>query len=95
MPTIYSKRRGTSAAPSGAISVDRSTPFGNPFIMRQEGDRDAVCDAYEQYARDRLTREPGWLVPLRGVDLVCWCQSPADVRKKRCHAETLMRLANV
>jgi len=95
MPTIYSKKRGAPLVPPGAISVDRSTPWGNPFVMRQERDRDAVCDAFEQSARDRLTREPGWLAPLRGADLVCWCQSPADVRKKRCHAETLLRLANM
>ena len=62
--------------------------------MHRERDRDAVCDAFEEYARDRLTREPGWLGPLRGVDLVCWCQSPADLHKKCCHAETLLRLAN-
>ncbi len=56
MPTIYSKRRGTPPAPFGAISVDRSTPFGKRFIMHQERDRDAVCDAFEGYAGERLTR---------------------------------------
>jgi|GEM_PF-901782 len=31
------------------IKVDRSSVLGNPFKMRHEGERDAVCDGYEHY----------------------------------------------
>ncbi len=72
----------------GAMVVDRGTNWGNPFIMRDESDRDRVCDLYEQYAKWRLTVEPMWLTPLIGKHLACWCAP------KRCHAETLIRLAN-
>ena len=71
-----------------AVRVDRGTDWGNPFIMEREADRDKVCDLYEQYAAWRLTVEPDWLEPLRGRDLACWCAP------KRCHADTLIRLAN-
>lgn len=75
---------------NGAIRVDRGTDWGNPFIIRghSEAERHRVCDLYELYAEWRLTVEPGWLDPLRGHDLACWCAP------KRCHADTLLRLAN-
>jgi hypothetical protein len=70
--------------------VDRGTDWGNPFIMadKSERQRQIVCDLFEQYALWRLTVQPAWLEPLRGKHLECWC-APA-----RCHAETLLRLAN-
>lgn len=68
--------------------VDRGTDWGNPFIMAQESERDYVCDMFEQYAIWRLSVEPNWLAPLRAHNLVCHCAP------KRCHAETLRRLAN-
>lgn len=68
--------------------VDRGSAWGNPFIMHGESQRDEVCDKFEQYAIWRLSIEPDWLAPLRDKDLACWCAP------KRCHAETLIRLAN-
>lgn len=70
------------------VCVDRGSVWGNPFIMHSEFQRDEVCNAFEDYAAWRLSYEPNWLKPLRGKHLACWC-SP-----KRCHAETLRRLAN-
>ena len=83
---IYNLRNGKP--PSDAVLVDRRTPWGNPFPMDDETERDFVCDEFEDYAKKRLTNEPDWLSPLRGKNLVCWCAP------KRCHAETLRRLAN-
>jgi len=74
---------------SGAgIYVGRGSNWGNPFILHSHKERNYVCDMYEQYAKWRLKAEPNWLIPLEGQSLVCHC-SP-----ERCHAETLMRLAN-
>ena len=71
------------------IKVDRGTDWGNPFVMQHEQDRDRVCDLFILYANWRLTVEPMWLVPLRGHNLACWCAP------KRCHADTLLCLANL
>lgn len=71
------------------VRVDRGSSWGNPFIMASESERDDVCDKFEQYAYWRLTIEPDWLKPLKGKNLMCWCTP------RRCHAETLRRLANV
>jgi hypothetical protein len=83
---IYNARNKN--APPEAMFVDRRTQWGNPYEMFSEADRDKVCNQFEAYATDRLQREPDWLEPLRGKDLICWCAP------KRCHASTLARLAN-
>ncbi len=70
------------------IRVDRGTPWGNPFVMGRDGTRDEVCDKFEAFATKRHAEDPTWLKPLRGKSLACWCAP------KRCHAETLMSLAN-
>jgi Domain of unknown function (DUF4326) len=72
------------------MRVDRGTDWGNPFIMMDltEQERQRVCDLFERYAVWRLTTDPKWLDPLRRKNLACWC-APG-----RCHAETLLRLAN-
>lgn len=72
-----------------AVSVDRGTDWGNPFVMHSEAERHYVCDMFDKYAKWRLTVEPHWLNPLKGRWLACWCTP------RRCHAETLWRLANV
>ena len=94
-PPIYSLRKAAQAIdpiPANAIRVDRTSPWGNPYPMRRESDRDAVCDRFERFARELLRQNPRWLEPLRGRPLVCWCRSPHNPRPKRCHAETLLRL---
>jgi hypothetical protein len=72
------------------VRVDRGTDWGNPFVMHKntEQERHRVCDLFELYAKWRLTVDPKWLLPLQGKDLACWCAP------RRCHAETLLRLAN-
>lgn len=88
-PRVLNKR-GFVPCHEPAISVDRGTDWGNPFILRDKSDaeRNRVCDLFEQYAQWRLSIEPAWLQPLKGLHLLCWCAP------KRCHAETLVRLAN-
>lgn len=83
---VFNKKR--ELYPPDAVYVGRPSPWGNPFVMMTENDRNQVCDKFEAYARERLRREPDWLEPLKGKDLVCYC-SP-----KRCHADTLLILAN-
>ncbi len=86
MPKVLNKK--THGVPPSAVYVGRPSPFGNPFPMRQEADRDAVCNLFDAWLEknpaliERAKRE------LRGKDLVCWC-APL-----RCHAETLLRIAN-
>ena len=69
--------------PFDAVYVGRGTPWGNPFIMKRESERDFVCDLFEIDILPKLD-----VSALRGKDLVCWCAP------KRCHADSLLRKAN-
>jgi ParB-like chromosome segregation protein Spo0J len=63
--------------------IDRGTPWGNPFIVDADGDRDEVCDSYAWY----VERKPSFEAnsdKLRGRVLACWCYPD------RCHGETLI-----
>jgi hypothetical protein len=73
-----------------AVRIDRSTRYGNPFVLDEDGDRDEVCDAYERHymphkpsITDRI--EAG---ELSGKVLVCHCYP------RRCHGECLAAEAN-
>jgi hypothetical protein len=86
---IQRQRRRGWRLPATAVSVTRPGRWGNPFRIGKDGDRVQVVQRFETYARDRLAKEPGWLDPLRGKDLACWCP-PGEA----CHADILLRLAN-
>jgi len=73
-----------------AVRIDRGTRYGNPFVLGEDGDRDEVCDAYEQHyipykpsiARKIDTGE------LSGKVLVCHCYP------ERCHGDLLCNEIN-
>ena len=67
------------------VRIDRNTPWGNPFEMPGDGDRDEVCDSYAIYfARKFSLHDP--LEGLRGKVLGCWCYP------SRCHGDQLIAL---
>lgn len=73
-----------------AVRIDRSTRYGNPFVLGEDGDRDDVCDAYERHylphkpsINERI--EAG---DLTGKVLVCHCYP------QRCHGDCLAAEAN-
>jgi hypothetical protein len=73
-----------------AIRIDRGTKYGNPFVMGEDGDRDEVCDAFEQHY---LPNKPSILRriedgSLSGAVLVCHCYP------ERCHGNCLADAAN-
>lgn len=86
MPKVYNKHHGD--APADAVNVMRPHPLGNPFKIGRDGARDEVCDKYEAWLAECLDVGAFTLEPLRGRDLVCCC-APL-----RCHADTILRLAN-
>lgn len=74
------------------VRVDRNTPLGNPFFMKDEDDRDRVCDKYDNwfddaaesvYCQRELDRLIDILHHYGKINLFCWCAP------KRCHAETI------
>lgn len=74
--------------------VGRPSPLGNPFPLRDEGEREAVVARFRAHLEGRLaTGDPairaelnrlyGQAVREGTLRLVCWC-SP-----RRCHAEVV------
>jgi len=73
------------------LRVDRQSPFGNPFVMPDDGDRD---DVIEKFAKFYWPHKPDLLRQApehAGKVLACWCYP------ERCHghviAETINRAA--
>jgi hypothetical protein len=65
------------------IRIDRGTPWGNPFILDDDGDRDTVIAAYRDHY---LPHKPSLLTKLptlKGHALGCWC-APLP-----CHGDAL------
>ena len=73
------------------VVVCRGTPLGNPFKMKDESQRDDVCDKYarsferlgEYLKRHELARLAELYKEHGKLRLFCWCAP------KRCHAETI------
>ena len=80
-PRVWNVRKKN--APLTVVYVGRGTPWGNPFVVGVDGDREEVCDRFEREILPTLD-----VRPLIGHDLLCWC-SPL-----RCHADALLRKAN-
>lgn len=69
--------------PPKAIYIGRGTPWGNPWIVGIHGTREEVLQRFKAYALEKHERNPAWLEPLRGRDLICSCAPAA------CHGHVL------
>jgi len=67
--------------------VDRSSPWGNPFMLNDDGDRDACCDKYRDHYLPHKTRLMSEVRSLRGRALGCHCAP------ERCHADAIAEAA--
>ena len=85
-PKVYNKKEKNY--PSDAVYIGRGSPYGNPFVVGKDGDRDQVCDKYEAIIEADPIRKSRIIEALRGKDLVCWC-APL-----RCHGDYLLRISN-
>lgn len=80
---------------SGDVKVDRSTRWGNPFLIGRDGTRDEVIAKYEAHLRRLLAREEAHgiadtlasLASLDGKRFFCWCKPLA------CHGDVLVRMS--
>lgn len=73
--------------PNFNIYIGRGTPFGNPYIIGQNGTRDQVIALYKIYFYQKLSHDPAFAAQvesLRGKILSCSC-SP-----KKCHGDIII-----
>lgn len=76
------------------IKVDRETPVGNPYHMRDESQRDLACDRYQEWFEIQMEQDNEFsryinnilkIAREHNIALACWCAP------KRCHAETIKK----
>jgi hypothetical protein len=67
------------------VRIDRTSIWGNPFIVDEDGDRDEVCESYRRYLHDKPSLQRRF-DELRGKVLGCWCYP------ERCHGNELIGL---
>lgn len=70
------------------VMVDRSSKWGNPFVLGDDGDREEVCEKYANHYLPLKNTLQSMLPGLRGKALGCHCAP------KQCHGHELARLAN-
>lgn len=65
--------------------IGRGTPFGNPYRIGEDGDRQQVIEKFKAYFYKRLTDEGfrGKVLALKGKKLGCWCVPLA------CHGQII------
>lgn len=90
--------------PDNTVKVDRSTLWGNPFVVGIDGTAVYCVQLYRMMlaamhcltseatlaAQERAHRHVSrHIANLRGKNLACWC-----ALDKPCHADVLLELAN-
>lgn len=88
--------------PPNTVKVDRTTKWGNPFIVGEHGTRDKCVELFEFLlagyrciSLGNVNEQESFMDnvknirQLKGKNLACWC-SLSDA----CHADVLLKLAN-
>lgn len=86
MPAVVTEL--VNIAHSGCdVYIGRGSPFGNPYVLGVDGDRDEVIRLYKIHFIEKLMRDPGFsakVEALRGKKLGCHCSPLA------CHGDVIL-----
>lgn len=101
---IYDVRSGKESI-DNAVYINRGTPWGNPYIISIDGDRDRVCDAYMEWLarwieyKEEVKIQVGarvysnkWVV--ENLSLLTGKNVICWCAPARCHGDTLIKLVN-
>lgn len=69
------------------VYIGRGSPFGNPYVLGVDGDRDEVIRLYKIHFIEKLMRDPAFptqVESLRGKKLGCHCSPLA------CHGDVIL-----
>lgn len=104
MKRVQLRRAKGWRMPADTVKVDRSTTWGNPFVIGKHGTRADCILMLKHLLAGRLCLSNGPdpleqkaylefvasnIAALRGKHLACWCPLSAP-----CHADLLLELAN-
>ena len=69
------------------VLIDRTTDWGNPYILDKDGDREFICESHKIYFNRKISLQ-NEIHKLKGMALGCHCYP------KPCHGNYLKILAN-
>ena len=72
------------------VLIDRTTKWGNPFVIGRDGTRTEVIELYRKWIHTQPSLMDS-LHQLEGKRLGCWCKSK---NPKPCHGDVLVELVN-
>jgi hypothetical protein len=90
--------------PANTVKIDRTTKWGNPFVVTPQMTREQSIEHYAQMMAGKPVAAPGISVTtqdelraviladigeLKGKNLACWCSLDGP-----CHGDVLLQLAN-
>lgn len=98
---IQLKRTAGWRMPPNTVKVDRTTPWGNPFIVGKPGgaytakvvDRRHAYLLFKSIAAANEKLVEAARRELRGKNLACWCPK-GNPYEDCCHAAVLLEIAN-
>ena len=85
-PRVVNKYHGPP--PAGSVYIGRPGPWGNPFTIGSDGDRETVVAKHRGWLMSRPELQERARRELRGRTLVCFCAPRA------CHGDVLLEVAN-
>jgi hypothetical protein len=88
--------------PENTVKVDRTTKWGNPFVVGKPGgaytakvqSRRHAWQLFRSIALTTPAMRDAAQAELRGKNLACWCPLPAPYGDDECHAAVWLELAN-
>lgn len=86
MPTVLNKYK--SGVPANAVYIGRPSPWGNPFVIGNDGTRADVIAKYREWLLAQPAKIEQAKRELAGKDLVCFCAPQG------CHGDVLLEVAN-
>lgn len=87
MTRIQLSRKKGFKLPEGAVKIDRSTKWGNPYIIGVDGTREEVV---EKFRNDTLLIAANIRRNFAGVKYVaCWCKE-----NEICHGDVYCEIVN-
>ena len=87
MPEVLNRYKA-SPLMADAVYIGRGSPYGNPFVIGRDGNRDEVIRKYAAWVRMQPELIAQIKIELAGRDLKCFCAPNA------CHGDILLKIAN-
>lgn len=70
------------------VLIDRTTKYGNPYVVGKDGSRQQVYELYKNYLLTNKDLCDTVYKELRGKTLACWC------KPKKCHGDVIVEYIN-